>query len=142
MVQEHNLRGEATFKMALNEGADVDSSGGEYPVVGQQLIDQMDRIPSMLHHGLGQEKKDPGFDWSKTNYTSPVIKQGDFCNAGWAISAASCLETALSLRKNESVVSPLSVQYFVGCDLNNDGCAGGNQLRAWKYVQDKGYYFK
>jgi hypothetical protein len=90
---------------------------------------------------LGQ-KNDTGFDWSKTNYTSPIIRQGDFCNAGWAISAAHCLETALSLRKNESEVSPLSVQYFVGCDLNNDGCTGGNQLRAWKYVQDKGYYFK
>jgi hypothetical protein len=141
MVKEHNARREATFKMSLNEGADVESSEREYPVVTQQLIDEMDKIPSMHHNKLGQEM-DPGVDWSKTNYTSPVIRQGDFCNAGWAISAASCLETALSLRKNESEVSLLSVQYIVGCDLNNDGCAGGNQLRSWKYIQDKGYYFK
>jgi hypothetical protein len=51
MVQEHNLRAEATFKMALNEGADMESSGGEYPMINQQLIDQMDKIPSTLHLG-------------------------------------------------------------------------------------------
>ena len=140
MVQEHNARAEATFKMDLNEGSDVESSTGEYPVVNQLLIDQMEKIPRMGHHGLAQRRTQ--VDWSKTNYTSPVIKQGDFCNAGWAISAANCLETALSLKRNESQVTPLSVQYFVGCDLFNDGCTGGNQLRAWKYVQEKGYYFK
>ena len=50
MVQEHNARPEATFKMALNEGADVESSGGEYPVVTGELIAQMEKIPSMPHH--------------------------------------------------------------------------------------------
>ena len=84
-------------------------------------------------------------DW-RTKGVLPAIKDQGQCGSCWAFSATSNVESTLAV-KGGSVTS-LSEQYLVDCEKNcgqyrfmngcDDGCNGGLQPNAWKYVISKG----
>ena len=73
---------------------------------------------------------------SITSLLSQVKNQGS-CGACWAFSATGALE-GRTFVEGEELVS-LSEQNLIDCDTSfNDGCAGGDQGLAFKFVKKEG----
>lgn len=89
-------------------------------------------------------KKMPPIDWRNYSKVAPVLHQGK-CGSCWAFSAADTFQSAMAIKLNLNISagnpnSTASVQHLVDCDYFNDGCNGGLQYRAYKYIAEKGFF--
>uniref|UniRef100_A0A6P7GU79 Cathepsin L-like proteinase n=1 Tax=Diabrotica virgifera virgifera TaxID=50390 RepID=A0A6P7GU79_DIAVI len=74
-------------------------------------------------------------DWRSKGAVLPVRDQAS-CGSCWAFSTAAALEGQLAIHKNEKI--PLSPQNLVDCSTQNDGCDGGDQVLAFKFIKSSG----
>lgn len=71
-------------------------------------------------------------DWRDHKMVTPVKDQGS-CGSCWSFSTTGCLEGAHAL-KSGNLLS-FSEQQLVDCDPKDDGCNGGLQEDAFKYLE-------
>jgi len=78
------------------------------------------------------------FDWSTTQYVTPVRNQGQ-CGSCWAFSATETISSYFALATNQQA-ELLSVEQIVDCDTGgqDNGCGGGFPSGAYSYVQSAG----
>ncbi|KJP86124.1 hypothetical protein AK88_04247 [Plasmodium fragile] len=75
------------------------------------------------------------YDWRLHKGVTPVKDQGD-CGSCWAFSTVGTVESQYSIRKNELV--SLSEQQMVDCSRQNNGCDGGNIIKAFEDMIEMG----
>lgn len=80
------------------------------------------------------------FDWRDNDgdWTTPVRDQGEDCGSCWSYAVTGILESYLKIQKNDpSQDIYLAEQYLVSCDMDDDGCDGGDFETALPYLVDK-----
>ncbi|RLN96924.1 hypothetical protein BBJ28_00003383 [Nothophytophthora sp. Chile5] len=105
------------------------------------------------HDYLDVEKLPKNFDWRDVNGTRYVTISRNqhipnYCGSCWAFAATSALADRVLIAKGrnsndkpleevtrEVVLSP---QVLLNCDMKDNGCHGGDQLEAYRYIQAKG----
>lgn len=65
------------------------------------------------------------------------IRDQSNCGCCWAFSAAEAASDRLCIQTNASVVLPLSAEDMCFCS-NSNGCGGGSQSSAWRYIVSHG----
>ena len=75
-------------------------------------------------------------DWRQEGVVTPVKSQGA-CGSCWTFAATGGLEAAYALKYGK--LRDFSEQFFVDCVRTYicNGCNGGHQYYAWKYLKDK-----
>ncbi|KAJ0405798.1 hypothetical protein ATCC90586_008452 [Pythium insidiosum] len=107
------------------------------------------------HDELDVSALPKNFDWRNVNGTNfATISRNQhiphYCGACWAFGATSALADRVMIAKarhgatkgrstidvtREVVLSP---QVILNCDLKDDGCHGGDQLQAYRYIHEHG----
>lgn len=73
--------------------------------------------------------------WDWMFAVTPVKYQGT-CGSCWAFAAIAALEVCSTYAAGSDVI--LSEQNIIDCNYDGAGCAGGNVVQAFKYVQENG----
>ncbi|KRX04902.1 hypothetical protein PPERSA_06536 [Pseudocohnilembus persalinus] len=82
------------------------------------------------------------FSWSDVdgvNYLTLTMNQANpsYCGAGWAFAATSALSDRIKIqRKAQWPDINIGVQQLLSCDTQNQGCFGGDDLQAYKWIYD------
>ena len=71
-------------------------------------------------------------DWVAAGAVTPVKNQGS-CGSCWTFSTTGALEGAHFVTSG-SLIS-FSEQQLIDCDVNNNGCGGGDSFLAFEYFQ-------
>jgi C1A family cysteine protease len=71
------------------------------------------------------------------SWLTPVRNQGG-CGSCWAFGSVGATEGMINLYFNQHINADLSEQDLVSCDIQNDGCNGGNDDRALFYIYING----
>jgi len=84
-------------------------------------------------------------DWRASSKVAPILNQGT-CGSCWAFSGTDVLQSALAIYYGYSISTgsaskTLSIQYFVDCDVYNDGCLGGLQLHLFLFAKNSGFFY-
>ncbi|XP_072399502.1 cathepsin L-like proteinase [Diabrotica undecimpunctata] len=136
-IEEHNARytkGEVGWFKGVTPFADWTKE--EF----QGLLTRQAASRPKLNESLGVYIADPNVnlpssvDWRNEGAVLPVREQG-FCGSCWAFSTVGALEGQAAIHKQQKI--PLSPQNLIDCS-DNDGCGGGDQVRAFQYVQTDG----
>jgi len=133
-VEQHNAKNDATFKVDVNEFADL--TDREFLLMYTHTVD----TTLLFDNGDDVDVKEydtdlpESVDWVSKGHVSPVKNQGQ-CGSCWSFSTTGVLESHFSIFKNESVL--LSEQELVDCSwfYGNLGCGGGLPTRAFRYVK-------
>lgn len=88
--------------------------------------------PSKAPTFLEEEKVPQSIDWRKLGAVNPVKNQGH-CGSCWAFSATCAIEGAHFIKTGKLL--NLSEQQLVDCDRQSNGCNGGLQEYAMKYLE-------
>ena len=87
-------------------------------------------------HPIAREVEVPTkFDWFTEGACTPVKDQGQ-CGSCWAFSATEEIESMYIRQFGQTYV--LAPQQIVSCDDQDGGCAGGEPVTAYEYVQGAG----
>uniref|UniRef100_A0A914DC63 Papain family cysteine protease n=2 Tax=Acrobeloides nanus TaxID=290746 RepID=A0A914DC63_9BILA len=84
----------------------------------------------------------PSFDWREKGVITPVKAQkidgGGYCGSCWAFACAATVESAHAIKYGVQELRNLSTQQLLDCDLNDDGCGGGEPEKAFRYIHEHG----
>lgn len=135
-INSHNARGDASFKVAINQFADMENS--EFAAMYNGL-----RVPEGYVHEADfvstQEVKDlpAAWDWRHEGAVTGVKNQGQ-CGSCWAFSTTGSTEGCHFLTTKHMV--GLSEQNLVDCSRpqGNLGCNGGLMTSAMNYIKIAG----
>jgi cathepsin F len=75
------------------------------------------------------------FDWRDKGMVTPVKAQGQ-CGSCWAFAATATVESAFAIATGE--LRNLSEQELLDCNLSNNGCNGGNENKAFRFIHEHG----
>lgn len=134
-VVKHNKNTQSTYKLGLNEFADL----GEDEFMAKFMGLQVPKRTKQKYYGSNQvENVSKSVDWRVHKAVTPVKNQMA-CGSCWAFSATGAMEgaAAIFLKKQYS----FSEQQLVDCadgDYGNHGCGGGNMDNAFEYVMEQG----
>jgi len=133
-VQNHNAQPDTTFKVAINQFADLTSE--EFASIYNGL-----RIPTGYVHNPTfvpnpNVKLPDSFDWRTQGAVTDVKDQGQ-CGSCWAFSTTGSVEGCHFLNTKKLV--SLSEQNLVDCSTSegNEGCNGGLMTAAMDYIIKK-----
>jgi C1A family cysteine protease len=147
MINDHNVAGDRSFTMKLNQFGDLTGEEFKYYVHGHdgscvKRRTVQDRVV-MVEETLNVNAP-TSIDWTNYNgasYVTPVKNQGQ-CGSCWAFSTTGSIESRSAIKNSQtgsSIVS-LSEQQLVDCSgaYGNEGCNGGLMDDAFKYVEASG----
>ena len=136
-VEQHNASGE-TWTMGLNFMSDLTVEEAKAKYFGKR--------PSSLHQDievdnslLTKKSERNAIDWVALGAVSPVKDQKD-CGSCWAFSVVGALESLNMIKNKPSQFALYSEQQLVDCSTKygNEGCNGGEESNAYKYIKDNG----
>ncbi|CAH0474720.1 unnamed protein product [Peronospora belbahrii] len=105
------------------------------------------------HDALDVSKLPKNFDWRNVNGTRYVTISRNqhiphYCGSCWSFAATSALADRVLIAKafnerNQTAVQVhrevvLSPQVLLNCDKKDNGCNGGDQLEAYRYIKENG----
>ena len=143
MIREHNEDATQTFKMGLNEFADLSALEFKAKFTGgvnkRQLLDGAHAQPAVGSSSLADLPE--SVDWRTKNVVTAVKNQAA-CGSCWAFSAVETIESHVAIATGSLLT--LSEQQIVSCSPNPDhcggtgGCAGSTQPLAFNYTMSAG----
>lgn len=140
MVKRHNADAMATFKMALNEFADMTFEEFSQNRLGLDagLLEEKKKTNAVStpfrYHNV--ENVPPKVDWREEGAVTPVKNQG-MCGSCWAFSTTGAIEGINKIKTGK--LMSVSEQQLVSCDTSKDtGCNGGLMDFAFEYVVKNG----
>ena len=142
MILAHNANPTATWKMAVNQFADVTpaefrASHGYKPRGGLGARYTDFQIP----HDFDVSSVPVSRDWRMSNVVTPVKNQGQ-CGSCWAFATTETVESRVAI--DTGTLLDLSPQQLVSCDANPQhcggvgGCNGSTAEQAYQYVATQG----
>lgn len=142
MIKQHNAQTNKSFVMGLNHLADLYHV--EYlQMNGLRRSAKRNEVRQLELSELGIDADwtaPDSVDWSQfPNRVSPVKDQGQ-CGSCWTFATTGMLEGQERLNSTASVVTELSEQNLIDCDVNgNDhGCLGGDMVDAIQFIYSEG----
>jgi len=147
MINDFNIADEESFKMGMNQFADMTGDDFLLYVHGhtgscmdkrtvQDRVEMTEVVPDV-------EAPD-AIDWTDkdgASYVSAVKNQGH-CGSCWAFSTTGAIEarTAIKNKVTGDDIVTLSEQQLIDCSKSygNKGCSGGLMDNAFKYVEAEG----
>ncbi|KRX07448.1 hypothetical protein PPERSA_03281 [Pseudocohnilembus persalinus] len=82
------------------------------------------------------------FSWANNNginYLTTIQNQKNprYCSSSWAFAASSSISDRIKIkRKAQWPDIMIGVQQLLSCDTENQGCQGGDDLQAYKYIYE------
>jgi hypothetical protein len=124
--KDHNSTPGVTFQIGI--GPFTDLTNDEFKEIhlrqNEEVTKTDDPIPDDTHYD----------DIDYTAYFPPARAQGH-CGSCWSFGSIASIEANFKLKFGKTL--EFSEQELVDCDSSNNGCKGGYEDRAFKYVQDK-----
>jgi C1A family cysteine protease len=143
LINDHNVHGNATFTMRLNQFGDLTSDEFKYYVHGhgESCLLRSSRPLIRVIESSPDVPAPAAVDWQAAGYVTPVKNQGQ-CGSCWAFSATGCTESRTAVKNGQtgSAIVSLSEQQLVDCSGSegNHGCNGGLMDYAFSYIQKNG----
>lgn len=134
-VVKHNKNSQNTYKLGLNDFADLDEDEFMAKFTGYKAPQKPKK---KNYKPIEVESLSANVDWRDHKAVTPV-KDQRACGSCWAFSATGALEGASSIFHNKQY--SFSEQQLVDCsdgDYGNKGCKGGNMDNAFEYVIEQG----
>jgi len=147
LINEHNIAGEESFTMGINQFTDLTGDEFLYTVHGHtgSCLSQrtvQDRVEMQTVEPTAEAPD--AIDWTNVDgesYVSAVKNQGQ-CGSCWAFSTTGAIEarTAIATKTTGDDIVTLSEQQLIDCSKSygNKGCSGGLMDNAFKYVEHAG----
>jgi cathepsin L len=143
-IREHNADVSQTFKMGLNDFADL--TAAEFKAQFTSGIRKGPLAPPLEDAltdgaGAGSAALPESIDWRAKSVVTAVKNQGG-CGSCWAFSATETLESHVAIASGKLLT--LSEQQVVSCSPNPDhcggtgGCKGSTQPLAFNYTMTAG----
>ncbi|KAL2458987.1 Cysteine proteinase RD21a [Forsythia ovata] len=137
-IDEHNAKGNQTYKLGLNRFADLTNKEYRNMYLGRKH-DPKRRFPKVKSDRYDPKVDDSlpdSIDWRKKGAVNPIKDQGS-CGSCWAFSTIASVE-GINQIKNGELLS-LSEQELVDCDRSyNEGCNGGLMDYAFEFIIKNG----
>ena len=142
-INDHNMDGNATYTMRLNQFGDLTSDEFRYEVHGHlgSCMKYKDgakkRTSAVLkEEELGNVEAPSSIDWTNYNgytYVTPVKNQGS-CGSCWSFSTTGAIESRYAIKTG--YLNSLSEQQLIDCSdsYGNAGCDGGIMQDGFEYV--------
>ena len=136
LVAAHNAK-ESSFKLAVNQFADMSKEDFRAKYLGFKFVDQAHLRAQNVEQPANNSALPASVDWNQAGAVTPVKNQGQ-CGSCWSFSATGAIEGAWFIAKG-SLVS-VSEQQLVDCSQaqGNQGCSGGLMDQAFQYVMTNG----
>jgi len=127
-VEEFNARKDRTFTVGLNRYADLTPS--EWAARFKPMYKQPDGVVMPI---TVADSVTP-IDWRQKGAVTPIKDQGQ-CGSCYSFSAVGAIEGAYAL--SNGTLTSFSESQIVDCSeaYGNNGCDGGLQVNAYKYIQ-------
>jgi len=137
-VERHNqdyLKGKYTYYLGLNKLSDrLPEEKAALNGYKRKIMDTS-KIEFFKMHKTTNFQAPEEIDWRDLGGVTEVKDQAH-CGACWAFSATGALEGRTFVETGNLV--SLSEQNLIDCDHVNEGCAGGDQGIAFKFVKNEG----
>ncbi len=136
-VAAHNAKHNTSYKLAVNQFADMSNDEFRAKYLGYQFDDEQRSVANataMTAAPANWSASIPvSVDWGAKGAVSPVKNQGQ-CGSCWAFATVGSTEGAWFLRKG--ALFSLSTQQLVDCSQaqGNQGCVTGRTDQAFKYI--------
>jgi C1A family cysteine protease len=138
-IREHNMDDSNTWKMELNEYADLTSEEFKNMYTGYNKdLPKNNKIPRITLSYNNLIRNTPSqLDWTDLGAVTPIKNQGK-CGSCWSFSATGGVEGAYFLKNNK--LKSFSEQQLVDCSgkYGNEGCQGGLMDNAFNYIESNG----
>ncbi|KAL3640291.1 hypothetical protein CASFOL_015259 [Castilleja foliolosa] len=140
-IDEHNSNGNRTYKVGLNQFADLTNEEYTAVYLGTRRSDATRRFVksrsgSQRYAFHGGEELPESVDWRKKGAVAPIKNQGT-CGSCWAFSTVAAVEGINQIVTGELIT--LSEQELVDCDrTENAGCSGGLMDDAFQFIVSNG----
>jgi len=133
MIKKHN-DGKSSYKMAVNQFADLTSEEFRSKFLGYKMVDRTYiRSKNTLMGADDVTALPSSIDWVAKGAVTPIKNQGQ-CGSCWAFSTTGSFEGAHFLATGNLV--SFSEQQLVDCSgaQGNQGCNGGLMDQAFQYI--------
>jgi len=135
-VVKHNKNPQNTYKLALNDFADV----GDDEFLAKFTGYKAPQKPKKKNYkAIEFDPLSKNVDWRHHRGAVTPVKDQHACGSCWAFSATGALEGASSIFHKKQY--SFSEQQLIDCsdgDYGNKGCHGGNMDNAFEYVMEQG----
>ena len=133
IIDAHNAQPGATFRMAINQFADMelDDFAAKYNGWRPTKADtdrQSAQVPAPARKAVAALTS---LDWRMAGAVTAVKDQGQ-CGSCWSFSATGSMEGAVALAGNN--LTSLSEQQLMDCDTLSDSCEGGSMASAFLFA--------
>ncbi|XP_062013011.1 zingipain-1-like [Rosa rugosa] len=138
-VEKSNSEGNKTYKLSINEFSDMTNeefmrhhTGYKIPTSSSSTSSEH---KSFRYQSLAATEVPASMDWREQGAVTRIRNQGQ-CGACWAFTVVAAVEGLIQIKTGQLI--PLSEQQLVECDYNNNGCNGGSEVNAFKYIIQNG----
>ena len=135
-IQQHNADESQTYKMGVNQFADITQEEFVNTFLGERGIFTGKNIEEPVNAGFNGE-----IDWRTKGVVTDIKNQGQ-CGSCWAFAATAAHESYQIQFRNQPQTINLSEQQLVDCSTDepysNHGCNGGYAVRGLEWIKDHG----
>lgn len=138
-VEKSNNEGNKAYKLSINKFSDMTNeefiryhTGYKIPTSSSSISSEN---KSFRYQSLAATEVPTSMDWREKGAVTRIRDQGR-CGSCWAFTAVAVVEGLNQIKTGQLI--PLSEQQLVDCNSDNNGCNGGNEVNAFKYIIQNG----